>query len=143
MSVSAGMQFTPCEDTSGALVWQPRVWAPWCGITLCSPKLRHHRLPKLPTQSLSGQGFYWNLTGQSFSGKQSDWFPLLFVLTVGVKAFPSTLMVAVYSRRDGDSISPRRERSQEIRCAFVREGLCFPCCPLGRLSVHSQGLRAV
>lgn len=143
MSVLAGMQFTPCNDTSRALVLQPRVWCLWCCMNLCSPKLRHHRQPKLLTQPLSGHGFYQNITGQSFSGKQSAWFPLLFVLTVGVKAFPSTRTVAVYSQGDGDSISPSRERSQEIHCAFIREGMCFPCCPLGRLHVHSQDLWAV
>lgn len=143
MSVLAGIQFTHCNDTSRALVLQPRVWFSWCCTNLCSPKLRYNGEPKMPTQSLFGHWFYWNLVGQSFSGKQSALFPLLFVLTVGVKAFPSTHTVTVYSQRDGDSISPHRERSQERHCAFISERMHFPCCPLGRLGVHSRDLWVV
>lgn len=143
MSVLAGMQFIHCDDTSWAFVSQPGVWSPWWCMNLHSPKLRYHREPKLPTQSLFGHGFYWNSVGQSFWEKQSAQFPLLFVLTVGVKAFPSTRTVTVYSQRDGDSISPPRERSQERHCAFIREGMHFPCCPLGRLHVRSRDLWVV
>lgn len=136
------MRLTHCNGTSWALMSQPQVWS-LSGVrgqhvNLSSPRLRYSTEPKLPTQSPVGHWFYWNPIGWSMPGKESAQFPLLFVLTVGVKAFPSIRTVTVYSRRGGDSASPCSERSPEQHHAFARERLHLPCCPLGRPSVRNR-----
>ena len=110
----------------------------WQHMNLCWPKLGCGAEPKLFAPSPYGHRFDWNPVAWSFSGKRSARFPLLFVLTVGVKAFPSTRTVTVYSWRDGDSVSPPCKRSQKRHRAFVRERLHLPCCPLSRLSVRNR-----